>query len=77
MVMIIQRISYPKEVNWDRHTATLRTTRKEHLCAVCKQPIPFGEKAYEIVLWGAGLAGKKFPDYAHPDHLKEYVEACT
>lgn len=65
-------ITYPKEVNWPRHTATQRTAKVEKQCFVCKQPIPAGSRFYSIVLWGAGLAGKKFPSYTHLEHLEDY-----
>jgi hypothetical protein len=60
----------PKTINWNQQTATLRTVQKEHVCAVCGQTIK--GKAYSIVMWNAGLAGKKFPTYVHPEHLEEY-----
>lgn len=65
-------ITYPKEVNWPRHTATQRTAKVEKQCFVCKQPIPAGSKYYSIVLWGAGLAGKKFPTYCCLSCLENY-----
>lgn len=67
--------TYPKEVNWPRHTAYLRTARKEKQCFVCKQPIPAGSRFYSIVLWGAGLAGKKFPSYTCLSCLEAYINA--
>ena len=61
-----------REINWDGYTATLRTARKEHACAACSEPIVSGEKAYVVVTWNGGLAGKKFPKYVHPEHLEQY-----
>lgn len=60
----------PKTISWNQQTATLRTVRREHTCAVCGQTI-IG-KAYSIVMWNAGLAGKKFPTYCCPSCLEEY-----
>ncbi len=69
---MIKNAVYPKEVNWDRHTARLRTAKVEHICCVCRDSIPVGAKFYSVITWGAGLAGKKFPDSVHVEHMEEY-----
>ena len=64
-----------KEVNWNNHTATLRTVRKEHVCAVCKESLRYGFRVYVITTWNSGFAGKKFPDYCCPECLESYSES--
>jgi hypothetical protein len=73
MVSNAQATTYLKSVNWDGHSATLRTAQNsEHRCFISKQPILTGEKYYSIVTWNAGLAGRKFPAHVKPEFLDDY-----
>jgi len=54
-----------KEIKRNGKTATLRVAKKDHTCTECQLEIFRGESYWEIVINGAGLGNRKYPDRTH------------